>query len=103
MTTTSASGGSYVYASATGASFSYRFSGRGFAWIGAMTPKSGKAKVYIDGVLVARVGLYAATTRARVLVFTTRWAAIGTHTIKVTVVGTAGHPRVNLDAFVRLD
>jgi V8-like Glu-specific endopeptidase len=103
VTTTSASGGSYVYATATGASFSYQFSGRGFAWIGAMTPQSGKAKVYIDGVLVARVGLYAATKRTRVLLFTTGWAAIGTHSIKVTVVGTAGHPRVNLDAFVRLD
>jgi hypothetical protein len=103
VVTSSASGGSYVYAPTAGATFSFSFTGQSVAWVAPMTPKSGKAKVFIDGVFVGRLDLYAATNRSRVLVYSRAWPAVGTHTMKVSVVGTAGHPRVNLDAFVRLD
>lgn len=102
VSSTAASGGSYVYASAAGASATYTFTGRTIAWVAPKTALSGSAKVYLDGVLATTVNLYSATTVNRAVVYTKAWTTVGTHTIKIVVVGTAGHPRVSLDAFVRL-
>ena len=49
----------------------------------------------------ATLSTYAATTSLRRLAFATL-AEQGTHTIRIVVVGTPGHPRVDVDAFVRL-
>jgi hypothetical protein len=35
-------------------------------------------------------------------VFSWTWATLGAHTLRVVVVGTAGHPRVDVDAFITL-
>ena len=40
--------------------------------------------------------------KARQVVFIRNWAANGTHSIKVVPVGTAGRPRIDIDAFVIL-
>ena len=37
---------------------------------------------------------------ARQVLFATNWDASGSHTIQIRVVGTDGHPRVDLDAFL---
>ena len=58
--------------------------------------------MFVDGVLKATVNLSATTSTARAQVYVFNWATSGSHTIKVVVVGTAGHPRVDIDAFVRL-
>jgi hypothetical protein len=102
VATTAASGGSYQYAQVAGATASYTFSGRQVAWVAPKTATSGQAKIYVDGVLAKTVDLYSATTANRVYVYTKAWTSVGSHTIKVSVVGTAGHPRVNLDAFLRI-
>jgi hypothetical protein len=95
--------GSYTkYASRSTASASFRFTGRS---IGLVMPKSrsrGSFRVYVDGAYVKTISLYSTTTKARQVVFSRTWAANGTHTVKVVPVGTAGHPRVDLDAFVIL-
>jgi hypothetical protein len=104
-TTSSASGafgGSLRSATAAGASASYTFTGNGIAWTAYRGPTRGSANVYIDGVYRATVSLYTSTLTARKIVFAYSWTISGTHTIKITVVGTAGHPRVDVDAFVRL-
>jgi hypothetical protein len=36
------------------------------------------------------------------IVFVANWAVSGTHTLKIVVKGTSGHPRVDVDAFIRL-
>lgn len=94
-------GGTLHYANAAGASVSQTFTGSGVAWVAYKGPNRGSANVYVDGVLAATVSLYAATYASKAVVFTKTWSTNATHTIKVVVVGTAGHPRVDLDGFVR--
>jgi hypothetical protein len=53
----------------------------------------------VDGVLEASVDTYAASTSYRQVVFARSWSTLGPHTLKIVVVGTAGRPRVDIDAF----
>jgi beta-N-acetylhexosaminidase len=99
---TYASGGSLAYSTAAGASATFTFSGRAVSWVSAVGTSRGQAKVYIDGAYAHTVNLYSATYHARQVVFATSWSTNGTHTIRILNVGTAGHPRVDIDAFVRL-
>jgi hypothetical protein len=48
------------------------------------------------------VNLQATTGQARAIVFARNWSTVGSHTLKIVVAGTAGHPRVDVDAFIRL-
>jgi hypothetical protein len=95
---TSYSGGSLRYATASGASASSTFTGRSVAFVSSRGPTRGSAKVYIDGVLAATVNLNAATLTYRYVAFQKTWTSSGSHTIKVVVLGSSGHPRVDLDA-----
>jgi spore germination protein YaaH len=97
----SASAGSTRYATAKGATATIRFTGRSFAWVAPVGNRSGKAKVFVDGVLAATIDLRAAA-QARQLVFSKSWTASGAHTIKIKVLATSGRPRVDVDAFVVL-
>jgi len=96
------SGGSTRFAVAAGASASYTFTGSGVAWVAAVGPTRGSAMVYLDGTYRATVSLSAPTTALRRIAYAANWGSQGTHTIRIVVVGTAGHPRVDVDAFVRL-
>jgi hypothetical protein len=96
------SGGSTRYASVAGSSASYTFTGSSIGWVAAIGPTRGSAKVYLDGVYRTTVSLDAAATALRRVVYATSWASQGTHTIRIVVAGTAAHPRVDVDAFVRL-
>ena len=78
------------------------FTGRQVAWVAILGPTRGTARVYVDGVLARTVDLWSETLETRELVFTRAWGTAGTHTIEVRGVGTAGHPRVDVDAFVVL-
>jgi GH25 family lysozyme M1 (1,4-beta-N-acetylmuramidase) len=97
-----ASGGSLRYATARGASASFSFTGSSVAWVAAKGPTRGAVWVYVDGVFAASVSLYASSSQARSIVFARTWPTLGWHTLKIVVAGTAGHPRVDVDAFVRL-
>jgi hypothetical protein len=99
---TSASGGTVRYAKETGATVTYRFTGRSVAWVAAVAPHHGRARVLLDGRRVATVDLGAAAQQRR-LVFVQNWATAGPHTITIRVLGTAGRPRVELDGFVILN
>lgn len=93
------SGASARYSTAANASASVTFSGRGIAWVTTLRPTSGVVRVYFDGSLVATIDTYAATTSYRQIVYSRAWSSYGTHTLKLVVVGTAGRPRGELDAF----
>jgi hypothetical protein len=95
-------GGRTRYTARRGATATYRFSGRSIAWVAPKSLARGSAKVYVDGVYRGTISLYSRTTRARQVVFAQTWASVGTHTIKLVVLGTLHHPRVDLDAFVVL-
>jgi len=102
VSTTSASGGSLKYATTAGASATYQFWGSSIAWVASKGSSRGSAKIYIDGVYTATVSLHKSSSVARSLVYAKAFPSNGTHTIKIVVVGTAGHPRIDIDAFVRL-
>jgi hypothetical protein len=102
VSNTYASGGSLKYTTASGASATYSFTGSSVSWVSYRGPTQGSAKVYIDGVYKATVSLYATSYYSKQIVFAYNWAANGTHTIKIVCLGTSGHPRVDVDAFVRL-
>lgn len=95
----SASGGSTKGSSSAGVSASLKFSGRAIGLVTTLGPTRGAAQIWVDGVLAATVNTYADTTSYRHVVFSKTWSSYAAHTIKVVVLGTAGHPRFDIDAF----
>ena len=93
------SGGSLRSAVASGATLSTTFTGRAIAWVSTRGPDRGAARVYVDGVLVATLSTQAGQLGVRAVVWSRAWARTGTHTIRIVVAGTPGHPRVDVDAF----
>jgi hypothetical protein len=86
----------------SGAKASFSFTGRTVAWIAGRGPTRGAVRVYVDGAYVRTVNLYAATSSARRVMFSRSWSASGSHRVTLSVVGSAGHPRSDVDAFVTL-
>lgn len=103
QTATTFSGGSTRYASAANASATFTFTGRSIALVTTVAASRGAVKIYVDGSATAIVlDTYAATTAYQRLAWTKTWSTSASHTIKLVVVGTAGRPRVDLDAFAIL-
>lgn len=98
-TTTSASGGSFKYASAAGASASYTFTGTSIAWLAVKSASGGSANVYLDGVFKMTITNYATSTMYRPIVYTYNFSSQGSHTIKIVA---KGDGRIYLDAFLKL-
>jgi hypothetical protein len=92
-------GGADRFATARGATATIRLTGRSFAWVASRGPSRGTARVYVNGVLAKTVNLHASTVSKRRVVFATSWSTSATRTITIRVMGTAGHPRVDLDGF----
>jgi len=65
-------------------------------------PTRGSAAVYLDGTYRTTINLYAAAAAPMSIVYAFHWSGNGTHTIRIVNLGTAGHSRVDIDAFVRL-
>jgi hypothetical protein len=80
----------------------FTFSGTGFAWVAAESPVRGAAEVWIDGKLSGTVNTYRAASAARLMVFTRSTMSSGRHTVEIRALGTAGHPRVDIDALVTI-
>lgn len=99
---TSFSGGSARYATAAGATTVFKATARQYAFITTTGPTRGKARIYVDGGLVATVDLWSPTTVTRVQAWTARYTTSQLRTIKVVVAGTAGRPRVDVDGFAIL-
>jgi hypothetical protein len=49
---------------------------------------------------VATISLRTPSAAYKRLVFARSWGRSATHTIRIVVLGTAGHPRVDLDTFL---
>ena len=76
------------------------FTGRSVAWVARMGPNRGKAKVFVNGTKVATVDLYSSTFRDQRVVWVGNWSRAASRKVTIRVLGTAGRPRVDLDAFV---
>jgi subtilisin family serine protease len=98
----SAFGGTYVTSNQANASITHTFTGRDVGLVASRFSTAGRAHIYCDNAFKGTVDLYSATLQARELAYWCRFAQAGTHTMKVVVEGTAGRPRVDVDAFVRL-
>jgi hypothetical protein len=99
---TSYSGGTVHDASLAGAHASYTVIGRGVALVATRSPSRGQVRIYVDGVYVTTIDTRSSSSIYRSIVWTRAWSSVGTHVIKLVVVGTAGRPRVDLDAFIAL-
>ena len=97
------SGGSARYATTLGASATFTSTlTRSIGFVTTKAISRGSFRVYIDGVLKATVSAYSPTTAYRQVLYQYTFPTPGTHTMKIYVLGTAGHPRVDIDAFLVL-
>jgi uncharacterized delta-60 repeat protein len=98
-----ASGGGLRYATVKGAKATFSFTGTDVAWVSPKSKTRGKAAVFLDGTKVATVDLFSRGTLSRQVVFSKGGLdPTVEHTLEVVALGTARHPRVDVDAFVVL-
>jgi hypothetical protein len=93
-------GGTAKSSRSRGSTASFTFTGRQVTWIASRGPSRGKARISIDGTVVATVNLRSETLRHRKAVFTYAWNSVGKHRITVRVAGTR---RVDVDGFAVVD
>ena len=84
---TAASGGTYRYASIIGSYVDMMFTGSSVAWIGTMSPGSGTAEVFLDGVSLGIVDAYSPTTRYGQVVWFADNLADGRHRVTIKATG----------------
>jgi hypothetical protein len=94
------SGGAARYTTSAGSSATFKFTGTKVQFVSERASNRGSFKVYLDGVYKTTVKNYSATNQNAVAVWTKGFATRGSHTLKVVSVGTSGHPRVDVDAYV---
>jgi len=99
---TYALGGKATSATRAGTWMRHTFTGRGIALVGPKGPGRGRAEIWLDGVRVSTLDTRAATTGSRWLLYAAAVDPAVPHTIEVRVLGTAGRPRVDVDAFLVL-
>jgi hypothetical protein len=100
LPTPEAMGHSVAATSDPGATATFTFTGRSVGWVFAYGPENGRAQVLVDGTPVTTVDLYSPSPAGRAMFFTQSWPEAGTHSVEVLALGTAGHPRVVVDAFL---
>jgi alpha-tubulin suppressor-like RCC1 family protein len=97
------SGKSVKWAKAAGAYATITTTATSLGIVSTKGPGMGKLKVYVNGVLTATVDLKRASTQYRMVVWSAVFPNASSRTIKLVVVGTAGRPRVDLDAVALLN
>lgn len=97
---TGASGGYVKAASKAGASATFTFTGRAIGLVTSIGPTRGKARISVNGSYVTTIDMSDLAALPRVVLWTRVWSTSATRTVKVVVVGTAGRPRVDIDAFL---
>ena len=90
------------YSTVKGSKAVYRLYGRAAAIVSAVGPTRGSMQIYVNGVLKQTISLYSPVTRTKRIVARLTWTSLNFRTITIRVVGTAGHPRVDLDAILVL-
>ncbi len=96
------SGGTATFTKVTRAKARYTFSGRSIGFVTTTAPNRGAVRIFIDGTHQATVDLRDASTNSRVVAWQRTWSSSAKRTIKIVAIGSAGHRRVDLDAFVVL-
>jgi hypothetical protein len=87
-TASNSSGGSAVLSMDTNARATVTFQGTAVKWIGYRDQWSGKARVYVDGVLTAVIDTYTSPAQSQAVLHTVTGLAPGAHTLTIEVTGT---------------
>ncbi len=101
---TGALGGAVRHAKAAGRSATLRTQARQISFVTSMGPGRGKAQVWLDGVRVATIDLYASRVQPARVVWVRAFRSLETHTLRIVVTGTkrfaSTSTRVDIDAFL---
>jgi hypothetical protein len=81
------SGGSAAVSTTPGAQATLTFTGPSVSWIGGRTPRTGIARVFLDGVFLAEVDTYSKTEEVRVPMFAATGLDNTSHTLTIKVTG----------------
>jgi hypothetical protein len=104
VTASGASGGRLATATRAGSTISAKVSATSIAWVGVRGPDRGRARVYLDGRLVATVDLYAPTRSDAVIVWRRSFSKAATHVLRIVATGThargSSASRVDVDALL---
>jgi hypothetical protein len=92
-------GGSVKFATVAGKQATFSFTGSQVAWVSTVNTDRGSASVSLDGGAATTVSTNGPSLRPAAVVYTKTMTA-GAHSLLVQVLGTAGHPRVDIDAFL---
>ena len=96
-----ANGGTVDFASVAGQTATLSFTGIQAAWISTDGPNRGSASVKLGTQSAQTVDTHASSLMPAEIVQVVTGPS-GAHKLVITVLGTAGHPRVDVDAFVVL-
>jgi alpha-tubulin suppressor-like RCC1 family protein len=95
-------GGSVRSSTDSGASALFRWHGRSIALVGTVGPEYGSADVYVDGAYVSTIDASAGSTLTRQTLFRSSQLDSKKHTLQIVNLGSAGHPRIDIDGFVQI-
>jgi hypothetical protein len=98
---TGANGGSVEYATGAGKTATLSFKGLEAAWVSTEGTTRGSASVKLDSGTAKTISTHTSSPETAQIVDVVS-AASGSHTLVVKVLGTSGHPRVDIDAFIVL-
>jgi hypothetical protein len=98
---TGANGGSVEYATSKGKTATFSYDGYEAAWMSTLGPTRGSASVKLDSGTATTVSTHASNPKTAEIVNVVQ-AKTANHKLVVTVLGTSGHPRVDIDAFIVL-
>jgi subtilisin len=93
-----ASAGTLAWSTRAGASVSLSTTARTLALVAPVSSARGQARIYVDDVLQATVSLYSPVGVSRRVLWVKTMPATGYKTLRIEVVGTAGRPRIDVDA-----
>jgi hypothetical protein len=98
---TGASGGQVEYATVKGKTATLSYSGIQAAWVSTLGPTRGSASTQRDSQPKVTIDTHASAPKTAHIVHVVTGPS-GSHTLVITVLGTSGHPRVDIDAFIVL-
>jgi hypothetical protein len=98
---TGANGGHVEYATKAGKTATLSFNGSQATWVSTLGPTRGSASVKLDSGGAATISTNASSPQTAWVIDRVKTTS-GSHKWVITVLGTAGHPRIDIDAFVVL-
>ncbi len=93
-----ASGGTMAWSKRAGASVSVSTTARTLAFVAPVSNARGQARIYVDNVLQTTISLWASSGSSRRVLWVKTMPSYGLKTLRIEVVGTAGRPRIDVDA-----